>query len=67
LIFPVRIAAWEDPRFFQEQLTGLYQKEWVVYCKPPLGRPEQVLGYLARYTHRVALTNDRILCVEGAG
>jgi hypothetical protein len=67
LIFPGRIAAWEDPRFFQEQLTGLYQKEWVVYCKPPLGRPEQVLGYLARYTHRVALTNDRILCVEGAG
>ena len=64
LIFPGTIAAWKDERFFQEQLTALYQKEWVVYCKPPLGRPEQVLGYLARYTHRVALTNDRILRVE---
>jgi len=64
LIFPGRIAAWADKRFFQEQLTVLYQKEWVVYCKPPLGRPEQVLDYLARYTHRVALTNDRILRVE---
>ena len=64
LIFPGSIAAWQNPRFFQEQLSVLYQKEWVVYCKPPLGRPEQVLGYLARYTHRVALTNDRILKVE---
>ena len=64
LIFPGTIAAWKDERFFQEQLTALYQKEWVVYCKPPLGRPEQVLGYLARYTHRVALTHDRILRVE---
>ena len=34
------------------------------YCKPPLGRPEQVLDYRARYTHRVALTNDRILRLE---
>jgi len=65
LIFPGAIAAWQDDRFFQKQLTVLYQKEWVVYCKPPLGRPEQVLEYLARYTHRVALTNDRILRVEG--
>ena len=65
LIFPGTIAAWQDPAFFQEQLTVLYQKEWVVYCKPPLGRPQQVLEYLARYTHRVALTNDRILRVEG--
>ena len=64
LIFPGTIAAWQDPVFFQEQLTVLYQKEWVVYCKPPLGRPQQVLEYLARYTHRVALTNDRILRVE---
>ena len=64
LIFPGTLAAWKEEGFFQEQLTVLYQKEWVVYCKPPLGRPEQVLGYLARYTHRVALTHDRILRVE---
>ena len=64
LIFPGSIVCWQELAFFQEQLSALYQKEWVVYCKPPLGRPEQVLGYLARYTHRVALTNDRILKVE---
>jgi hypothetical protein len=64
LIFPGLLATWQTPGFFQQQLKVLYQKEWVVYCKPPLGRPEQVLGYLARYTHRVALTNDRILRVD---
>lgn len=64
LIFPGTIAPWQDPTYFQTQLSLLYEKEWVVYCKPPLGRPEQVLDYLARYTHRVALTNDRILRLE---
>ena len=64
LTFPGTLAPWQDGPFFQEQLTALYEKEWVVYCKPPLGRPQQVLDYLARYTHRVALTNDRILRVE---
>jgi hypothetical protein len=42
-------------------LNRLYRQEWVVYCKPPLRKPEQVLEYLGRYTHRVALTNDRIV------
>lgn len=38
--------------------------EWVVYAKPPFGGPEQVLKYLARYTHRVAISNDRLLKLE---
>jgi hypothetical protein len=42
-----------------------FECEWVVYAKPPFGGPEQVLRYLARYTHRVAISNSRILSVEG--
>jgi hypothetical protein len=42
-------------------LGPLYAKDWVVYAKPPLGGPEQVLKYLARYTHRVAISNHRLV------
>jgi len=42
-------------------LLDLRRQEWVVYAKPPFGGPEQVIGYLARYTHRVAISNSRIL------
>lgn len=42
-------------------LAPLREKEWVVYAKPPFGGPAQVIEYLGRYTHRVALSNDRIL------
>jgi hypothetical protein len=45
-------------------LDQLSQMEWVVYAKPPFGGPNQVLEYLGRYTHRVALSNDRLLQVE---
>jgi hypothetical protein len=40
------------------------QKNWIVYAKPPFGSPHTVLDYLGRYTHRVALSNDRIVQVE---
>jgi len=46
-------------------LGRLYRKSWVVYCKPPFGSPEQVLAYLARYTHRVAISNQRLVRLEG--
>ncbi len=42
-------------------IQQLWQHDWVVYAKKPFGGPRQVLDYLARYTHRVALTNDRLL------
>jgi len=48
-------AAWGD------LLTRLYAHDWVVYAKQSLGGPEQVLDYLGRYTHRVAISNERIL------
>jgi hypothetical protein len=38
--------------------------EWVVYAKPPFAGPEQVLAYVARYTHRIAVSNDRLITVD---
>src|SRR5512135_2316740 len=56
-----RLEAAED---FTSFLKDLYAKEWVVYSKPPFNGPENVLGYLGRYTHRIAITNHRILGIE---
>jgi hypothetical protein len=53
-----------DPQAFDALLQACWQKEWVVYAKPPFGGPEQVLKYLARYTHRVAISNARLVKVE---
>jgi hypothetical protein len=53
-----------DPAAFQHWLDRLRQTEWVVYAKPPFGGPEQVLKYLARYTHRVAIANQRLVKME---
>lgn len=49
---------------FAAHLRALYEKNWVVYAKPPFGGPLQVLKYLARYTHRVAISNHRLLAME---
>jgi hypothetical protein len=48
---------------FSRFLRTLFQQDWVVYSKPPFGGPDHVLHYLARYTHRVAISNHRILSV----
>lgn len=53
-----------DPFEFHNFVEGLYRKSWWVYSKPPFGGPEQVLKYLARYTHRVALSNHRLIRLE---
>jgi Putative transposase/Transposase zinc-binding domain len=53
-----------DPQAFDALLHACWQKEWVVYAKPPFGGPAQVLKYLARYTHRVAISNQRLVKVE---
>jgi len=57
----LRWHAWTDAAALASWLAPLYQKEWVVYAKEPFGGPEQVLKYLARYTHRVAISNSRLL------
>ena len=43
----------------------MYDKEWIVYCKEPFKNAECVIQYLGRYTHRVAISNERILKIEG--
>ena len=53
-----------DPAARQRWLSKLYGQKWVVYAKRPFGGPEQVLNYLANYTHRVALSNRRIVAVD---
>jgi hypothetical protein len=50
-----------SPDHFQNFLRKLFTKEWVVYAKPPFGGAEHVLHYLARYTHRVAISNHRLV------
>jgi Putative transposase/Transposase zinc-binding domain len=52
------------PERFQQFLRHLFTKEWVVYAKPPFGGAEHVLHYLARYTHRVAISNHRIVAFK---
>ena len=56
-------GALADDRNFGSWVAALMKKEWVVYAKRPFGSPEQVLKYLARYTHRVAISNSRIVSV----
>jgi hypothetical protein len=56
-----------DPRAFAAYLAPLWNTKWVVYCKRPFGGPNQVLRYLARYTHRVAISNRRLIaCNENS-
>jgi hypothetical protein len=64
LSFAGRLVELSTPRAFYSLLSGLHRKEWVVYSKPPFGGPEHVLKYLARYTHRVAISNGRLLSLE---
>jgi len=54
-----------EPAKFSDVRTRLYQKEWVVYAKQPFGGPEQVFAYLGRYTHRVGLSNQRLVSFDG--
>lgn len=49
---------------FEKQLSSLYSKEWIVYCKPPFKNAACVVEYLGRYTHRVAISNNRIVSIE---
>ena len=55
------LAALAEPAAFARRLKELRRVEWVVYAKPPFGGPQQVLAYLGRYTHRVAIANARLV------
>jgi len=58
-------AELADRATFAKLKDRLYRKKWVVYAKPPFGGPEQVFQYLGRYTHRVGLSNQRLVSFDG--
>jgi hypothetical protein len=60
LQFSGELQPLSDPKSFARYVAPLKSSEWVVYAKPPFGGPDRVLEYLGRYTHRVAISNDRL-------
>jgi hypothetical protein len=64
LVFPGEIETLRERQAFLAYLAPVAHAEWVVYAKPPFGGPAHVLDYLGRYTHRVALSNDRLLSID---
>ena len=67
LAFYGSMAHLADRRAFLRHLSPVRKKNWVVYAKPPFAGPEAVLAYLARYTHRVAISNSRLLRFDETG
>jgi Putative transposase len=61
LVFLGRLQVLASKEAFAAFLRMLFRQDWMVYAKPPFGGPEHVLHYLARYTHRVAISNHRLL------
>jgi hypothetical protein len=64
LIFPGNTADFASKKGFQKLVTSLFKAKWIAYAKRPFAGPEQVLEYLGRYTHRVAISNNRILSID---
>jgi Putative transposase/Transposase zinc-binding domain len=67
LAFVGDLSALVDKAAFDAALAPLRKSEWVVYAKRPFAGPEAVLAYLARYTHRVAISNSRLLALDETG
>jgi len=61
------LVGLSDRHAFRRHLAPLRKKRWVVYCKPPFSGPEAVLAYLSRYTHRVAISNRRLMTLDEHG
>ena len=57
-------ASLADAQTFQRFLVPLWRQPWVVYAKPPFASAQHVVSYLGRYTHRVALSNDRLVAMR---
>jgi len=67
LVFFGDLASLLDQTAFAARLAPLRKKDWFVYAKPPFAGPEAVLAYLARYTHRVAISNSRLVALDENG
>ncbi len=64
LKFYGKISHLSNPESFAQLINKCFKTEWIVYAKPPFGGAEKVLDYLGRYTHRIAISNNRLLRVE---
>jgi hypothetical protein len=64
LVFTKKTAALESKPNFQQLMDSVSKKKWITYAKRPFAGPQQVLEYLGRYTHRVAISNNRIICID---
>ena len=64
LVFTKKTAALESKQNFQQLTNSVSKKKWIAYAKRPFAGPQQVLEYLGRYTHRVAISNNRIICID---
>jgi len=64
LIFTQKTAALKSRQAFQQLINSVSKKTWIAYVKRPFAGPQQVLEYLGRYTHRVAISNNRIICMD---
>jgi len=64
LVFAGKLKPLANPKAFSSFLRLLFRKDWIVYAKAPFGGPDHVLHYLARYTHRVAISNHRLISFE---
>src|SRR5215471_9450572 len=65
LSFSGKWSHLQNQKAFAAWLRSLYRSDWVVYCKPPFGGPEHVLHYLGAYTHRIAISNYRLVELAG--
>ena len=64
LVFPGKAISLQAPESFGKMVKKLLETDWIAYAKRPFAGPKQVLEYLGRYTHRVAISNNRIITME---
>jgi hypothetical protein len=64
LIFTKKTAALKSSQAFQQLINSVSKTKWIAYAKRPFAGPQQVLEYLGRYTHRVAISNNRIISID---
>ena len=64
LVFSKKTAALESKKNFQQLINSISKTKWIAYAKRPFTGPKQVLDYLGRYTHRVAISNNRIISID---
>jgi hypothetical protein len=55
---------WREPKGFERLVSSLFKQDWVVYAKAPFGSASHVMSYLGRYTHRVAISNNRLVALQ---